>query len=121
VARAVAALVSTLATAADSVTLSLLGLLVAPYVRAGIVGVTFGIVVAERTGFFDAANDYWLGLLAAELLAGVAIILLLAVPGIVAWTVLEPTAVGLVDPGETPTVGAVYAGAFYWRLRQQDG
>lgn len=105
VAGAGAALVGTFETAADSGLLSLVDLLVGSYVTAGLVGVAAtSLTDHHRAGFVETANDRTLRLVGAQLLAGLAMLAVLAIPGLLAWTALEPQLVTLVEGG-TPAFG----------------
>lgn len=102
----VAALVSTLNTAADSGVLALVDLLVGAWVAAGIIGVAFVELYADRLShsFIDTANSYALRLVGARILAGIIALLVLGLPAIIAWTVLKPELVTLLQ-GASPAFG----------------
>jgi hypothetical protein len=105
VAGAGAALVGTFQTAADSGLLSLLDLLVGAWVTAGLVGVASTVLTDRHHGGFVAtANAKTLSLVGAQLLAGIGMLLLLALPALFAWSALEPQLVTLVQGG-TPAFG----------------
>ncbi|WP_255195353.1 hypothetical protein [Halorarius litoreus] len=106
-AGALAAFVSTLDTAADSGLTALLDLFVGPFVTAGIVGVALVSLRNDRprASFLDRAQSNVLRVLAAYLLAGIASLLVLLVPGLLAWDALKPALVTLVEGG-TPAFGA---------------
>lgn len=106
-AGALAAFVSTLDTAADSGLTALLDLLVGPFATAGLVGVTFVHLRNDRPRgvFFDRAQSNFLRVLAAYLLAGIVSLLVLLIPGLIAWSALKPALVTLVEGG-TPAFGA---------------
>lgn len=109
VAGAAAALVGTFETAADSGLLSLIDLLVSAWVTAGVVGVAFGTLTdRHHRGFVSTANGALLRLIGAQLLAGLASLALLALPGLLAWEALEPQLVTLVE-GRTPAFGPLDA------------
>lgn len=105
VAGAGAALVGTFETAADSGVLSLLDLLVGAWVTAGIVGVALATLTdRHHKGFTATANSRTITLLGAQLAAGFAMLAILAIPGLFAWTALKPQFVTFIEGG-TPAFG----------------
>lgn len=105
VAGAGAAFVGTFQTAADSGLLSLVNLLVGAWVTAGVVGVASRTLTdRHHQGFAATANGKTLSLIGAQLAAGIAGLAVLSLPGLFAWTAMEPQLVTLVEGG-TPAFG----------------